>query len=206
MQLNIFSKEQNSKRDLTLKNASLVKGLQVIYDYLSDQDEDDLLLRINAMPWLEELSRRVQHYGYKYDYKSKKIDSTFYLGDLPSWLDTLGKKLVLDEIIDFRPDQAIINEYLPGQGISPHIDCEPCFGDTIVSLSLGSACVMNFEDQPHSKDKVALYLEPKSLVVMRGESRYNWHHGIPARKKDLFNGVSSVRQKRISITFRQVNM
>ena len=42
------------------------------------------------------------------------------------------------------PDQLIVNEYQPGQGISAHIDCEPCFKNTIVTVSLGSVYEMDF--------------------------------------------------------------
>ncbi len=44
-------------------------------------------------------------------------------------------------------DQLIVNEYQPGQGISPHIDNKTLFSDIIVSLSLGSNAVMIFEKQ-----------------------------------------------------------
>lgn len=50
----------------------------------------------------------------------------------------------LDPIIDrlahhfpHRPDQVIVNEYQPGQQIAPHIDCVPCFGSVVASLTLG---------------------------------------------------------------------
>lgn len=42
-------------------------------------------------------------------------------------------------------DQLIINEYTPGQGINPHIDNPTLFSSPIVSLSLGSDCVMEFD-------------------------------------------------------------
>jgi alkylated DNA repair dioxygenase AlkB len=75
------------------------------------------------------------------------------------------------------PDQVIINEYQLGQGISAHIDCVPCFADTIASLSLGSPCVMDFA---HSKtgEKSSLLLEPYSLLVLSGDARYVWQHAM----------------------------
>lgn len=42
-------------------------------------------------------------------------------------------------------DQLIINEYQPGQGINPHIDNVKLFAEPIVSLSLGSECIMEFD-------------------------------------------------------------
>ena len=41
-------------------------------------------------------------------------------------------------------DQLIVNEYQPGQGISPHIDNQTLFGDVVVSVSLSSNTIMTF--------------------------------------------------------------
>ena len=51
---------------------------------------------------------------------------------------------------------------------------------------------------------VPILLEPRSLVVMRGPARYEWTHGIPKRKQDIFNGQTLIRERRLSITFRNV--
>lgn len=48
--------------------------------------------------------------------------------------------------------------------------------------------------------KKTVYLEPKSLLILQGEARSVWKHGIAARKSD--NGVK--RQRRVSLTFRKV--
>ena len=43
-------------------------------------------------------------------------------------------------------DQLIVNDYAPGQGIPAHVDA-PLFTDTIISISLGSSCVMEFSNE-----------------------------------------------------------
>ena len=204
MQSDLFGHIKQSNKEVTLDKAQKIIGLRLYFDFITKEDENLLIEKIDNSPWLKDLSRRVQHYGYKYDYKARKIDRSFYLGDLPDWLNQIAVRLYNDRLLGYMPNQAIINEYECGQGIAPHIDCEPCFGDTIVSLSLGATCIMNFEKQPHAKDKVELLVEPRSLIVMTKESRYDWYHGIPQRKNDKFNGVSIKRQRRISITFRKV--
>jgi alkylated DNA repair dioxygenase AlkB len=65
---------------------------------------------------------------------------------------------------------------------------------------------LNFEREPNSKNKIPFFLEPKTLLVMTGESRFNWFHGIPSRKNDDFNGIKHKRSRRISITFRKVQL
>ena len=70
-----------------------------------------------------------------------------------------------------------MNEYLPGQGISNHIDCEPCLGDIIISVSLGLSVIMNFTDIK-TKEIIPIVLESRSAIVLSGELRNNWLHGI----------------------------
>ncbi len=91
-----------------------IPGLKYISEYISSEQERELADLIDSMPWNSELKRRTQHYGYKYDYKSKSIDPSYYLGKIPNWLDSLRNNLCNDGIFNAKPDQVIINEYMPG--------------------------------------------------------------------------------------------
>lgn len=102
------------------------------------------------------------------------------------------------------PDQLIVNEYQSGQGISAHIDCVPCFGETIASLTLNAGAIMQFQNIQDKHDKAALYLPPCILVVLSGAARYHWTHAIPARKSDKVDGLKIERGRRISLTFRNM--
>jgi alkylated DNA repair dioxygenase AlkB len=128
-----------------------------------------------------------------------------FIGQLPSWSMKMANRLFDEKYISELPDQLIINEYEPGQGIANHVDCEPCFGETIISISLGSSCVMDFINLK-TKQKVQVMLESGSLVVLSGEARHNWTHGIAQRKTDNFKGVKTNRRLRISMTFRKVTL
>ena len=179
-----------------------IPGLEYILDYISAPEHQKLIEIIDIQPWLNDLKRRVQHYGYKYDYKARAIDQSMYLGSLPDWLQGLADKLHQDGIFPDIPDQVIVNQYLPGQGISAHIDCVPCFGETIVSLSLGSAAMMQLT-RPRTNERQEIYLEPCSLIALSGPARYDWQHAIPARKSDIIDGVKISRGRRVSLTFRK---
>jgi alkylated DNA repair dioxygenase AlkB len=181
---------------------SQISGLKYIEGYISKQEHDILLSIIDLQPWIHDLKRRVQHYGYKYDYKARRIDLKMRIGELPDWANLIGERLFKDGYFKELPDQLIINEYLPGQGITAHIDCEPCFEDTVVSISLGSNCTMDFCNKLTS-EKQSLMLAQRSIVVLQGESRYNWTHGIAARKNDKYNGQIYQRKRRVSLTFRK---
>jgi alkylated DNA repair dioxygenase AlkB len=179
-------------------------GLIYLENYIQEGEADQLVQEIDAAPWRTDLKRRVQHYGYRYDYKARQARREDYLGPLPDLFRQLAERLTAEGHFQADPDQVIINEYLPGQGISAHIDCQPCFGETIASLSLLSACVMRFTSQRSSRH-TELLLQPKGLLVMAGEARHEWTHAIPARKTDLIEGQKSQRTRRISLTFRQMS-
>ena len=176
-------------------------GLTYLENYISKDEADRLVKEIDAAVWRTDLKRRVQHYGYRYDYKARQARRGDYLGPLPQPFQTLAERLTLEGYFQTTPDQVIVNEYQPGQGISAHIDCQPCFGETIASVSLFSACVMRFSAKTTSQ-QVALHLQPESLLVLRGDARHNWTHAIPPRKTDVFAGQRFIRSRRISLTFR----
>ncbi len=177
-----------------------ISGLRYIENYITPMEESALIGIIDKQEWNTELKRRVQHYGYKYDYKSKKLDH-YYLGSIPNWLTSLCNRLLNEGIFHILPDQVIVNEYLPGQGIAPHIDCIPCFGYTVCSLSLGSTCVMELTKSVLTRRYL---LEPRSLLILSDEARYLWRHSIIARKQDRYDGFVIERKRRVSLTFRKV--
>lgn len=107
-----------------------------------------------------------------------------------------------------RPEQLTINKYEVGQGIPPHVDTHSAFTDEIISLSLLSDVVMEFKSASDKRCRTVA-LKRRSLLIMTGESRYNWTHGITPRRYDIVPvGNESTRltcqerQTRISFTFR----
>ena len=201
------SPEQSTEQQSLLRNqeaTTSIDGFRYVEDYISEYQHDWLLAEIDKYEWLDDLKRRVQHYGFKYNYKARKVDLNMRIGELPEWLKKLSQMLHDDKYMPEVADQVIINEYKPGQGISSHIDCEPCFKDTIVSLSLGSGCIMGFTNKSDKTKRIPVWLAPKSLVVLSGEARYKWLHGIAARKSDKWDSQEYERQRRVSLTFRKV--
>ena len=199
--------EQSAEQQSPSRNQeaiAIIGGLQYVENYIDEHQHDWLLDEIDKHEWLNDLKRRVQHYGFKYDYKARRVNYDMRIGELPEWLKRLSHKLHEDKHMPEVADQVIVNEYKPGQGISSHIDCEPCFEDTIVSLSLGSGCVMNFTHKFDKTKKIPVWLAPRSLVILSGEARHAWLHGIAARKTDVWDGQPRKRQRRVSLTFRKV--
>lgn len=188
-----------------VNNTQKLAGLRYIENYISNLEHDKIKYHIDQNPWSCELKRRVQHYGYKYNYKARSINHNMKVSDLPRWAQDVGKRLCTDGYMKYLPDQLIVNEYFPGQGIGNHIDCTPCFEEVIVSISLVSPTTMVFINQK-TKEKIPMILSPKSCLILQGDARYKWTHGIPARKTDTINGVKVPRTRRLSLTFRKVKL
>jgi alkylated DNA repair protein alkB family protein 8 len=53
-------------------------------------------------------------------------------------------------------------------------------------------------------EHINVYVPPRSLMLMSKESRLLWSHGITPRKTDILGTELVPRQRRISLTFRQV--
>lgn len=176
-----------------------IPGLVYVPQLLNTEEQTRILREVDSRPWRDDLKRKVQHYGYKYDYKARAIDHSMYVGPLPAFAMELGKTLLDRSLVGELPDQLIVNNYEPGQGITAHIDCEPCFKETIVTVSLGAVYPMDFISVA-TGDIKSIALELGSALVLRGDARYQWMHRIQGRKTDA--GVP--RKRRVSLTFRNV--
>ena len=122
--------------------------------------------------------------------------------DLTS-LASLAELMTNRGIFQVAPDQVLINEYHPGQGIADHVDRIDHSGEIVVSLSLLSEVVMDFKPLAGTPgDPVQRILPRHSLLVLAGEARHRWTHGIAKRLNDKINGRTVPRHRRISITFR----
>lgn len=176
-----------------------IQGLAYLPGLLTPEEQVKVLAEIDKTPWQDDLKRRVQHYGYKYDYKARAVNHSMYVGPLPPFAVEVANQLMSHGLISEFPDQLIVNEYQAGQGISAHVDCEPCFKDTIVTVSLGSRYEMDFISL-ESGEVCSTLLEPGSALVLRRAGRYQWMHRIKARKSD--HGVP--RGRRVSLTYRSV--
>lgn len=179
-------------------------GLIYIPDFISVEESINLIGYIENQPWSSELNRRVQHYGYRYDYKSRNLDASSDVIDIEQpfigLLDTLTYEL--NELgLKSRPNQIIVNEYEIGQGITWHIDSEKSFDDNIFIISLLSDCLMKLEHKK-TKDTLEVYLKKNSLLCLTKESRYDWRHTIPNTKSFVFNGKKFLRDRRLSLTCR----
>lgn len=176
--------------------------------FLDGEECRRLLESIDRRPWLHDLKRQVQHYGWKYDYAARFITAEMQIDPLPDFLHDVAARLHESGWFRRIPDQVIVNEYDPAkkQGIAPHVDRD-CFGPTVATLSLGDAWPMEFAAMDRSrrrKEKIELVLDVGSILVLRGDARSKWTHGIAPRQTDGRGRNRRRRQRRVSVTFRTV--
>ncbi len=178
-------------------------GFAYLPNFITAEEEDELLQHIDDAEWSTELKRRVQHYGWRYDYGQRQIDESMRLGELPFWADKIAKRLVAKGLVAELPDQVIVNEYRGNQGISRHVDQPESFAEPVATVSLLESWGMVFRRRG-GKEKVERTLERRSVAVLAGDARYKWTHEIPSRKTERVGGKRIPRERRISLTFRKV--
>ena len=126
--------------EIGLQEVSTVPGLTFCENFLTPDEQAECVDHVDSAvnEWRNDLSRRVQHYGWRYDYKARAITPDMHIGALPGWLEYLAQKLY-DEtgLFDWVPEQVIVNEYLPGQGIATHIDHPRLWPHRVHNFSAG---------------------------------------------------------------------
>ena len=183
-----------SELDLFPAEPELPEGFIYRPDVLSGREERRLLERIRELPLKEfefqgyTARRRTLSFGWQYDFSHSRLDRA---DEIPAWL--LPLRQTAARIAGLAPERlphVLILEYGPGATIGWHRD-KAVFGD-VIGVSLLSACRFRLRRKAGSKwERAALTLEPRSAYLLRGPSRTEWEHSIPA--------VDSLRY---SITFR----
>ncbi|XP_034556271.1 LOW QUALITY PROTEIN: alkylated DNA repair protein alkB homolog 8 [Notolabrus celidotus] len=209
--------------------ASLPEGLTLVEDFVSSEEEVLLLSAIDWSSTNDDVTakkalkhRKVKHYGFEFRYDNNNVDKDKPLPlGIPQECLPVLERCVKSGLINVMPDQLTVNQYECGQGIPPHVDTHSAFEDTIMSLSLGAQSVMEFR-HPDGR-LIPVVLPARSLLLMKGESRYLWTHGITPRKYDMVpacdpqslahttadfgthsNLTLSKRGTRTSFTFRKI--
>jgi alkylated DNA repair dioxygenase AlkB len=183
---------------MNIEKIETIPGLYYVKNVIKNIDIIDIIDKLNNN-WIpltnNSNSRLVQHYGYKYNYKTYRIDEK--TDDIPDFLNIYIKyathickhlNLIND---DYKFNQIIINNYTRNQKISAHTDVKS-YGDVIACFSLGDTGVMKFNNKDNNK--LNLNVENNSLYIMSGDSRFKYTHEM----------LNLKGERRISITLRKV--
>jgi alkylated DNA repair dioxygenase AlkB len=174
----------------------LPDGFRYAQGLVEPADEAALLQAFQSLPFKEfefhgfTGKRRVVPFGWRYDFNGGGLQKT---EDIPPFLQELRTKAAgFAEVGPSDLQQVLVTEYKPGAAIGWHKD-RPVFGD-VVGLSFVSSCSFRFRRRDGAKwERASLIVEPRSAYLLRGPSRSDWEHSIPA-----------VETLRYSVTFRSV--
>uniref|UniRef100_A0A182RRT6 Fe2OG dioxygenase domain-containing protein n=1 Tax=Anopheles funestus TaxID=62324 RepID=A0A182RRT6_ANOFN len=202
-------------------------SIYYVPNFITKEEECSIMQAIDKTPkprWTQLSNRRLINYGGVPHPKGMIAE------DIPAWLnhyvDRINQLNVYEEGI--RANHVLINEYLSGQGIMPHLD-GPLFYPTITTISCGSHTVLEYYDQiednvPDTNGTIvrqhtaSILLEPRSLLVVKDDMYHKYLHSIADREQDVIDDkvinlpmLSNVnvgdvlcRSKRISLTIRHV--
>jgi alkylated DNA repair dioxygenase AlkB len=83
--LSLFALPEENKPEVDRVTSPTLLPHDIMYfdGFLSSEEEISVTNRLDAGEWSTELKRRVQHFGYRYDYKARAVTPDAYLGPLP---------------------------------------------------------------------------------------------------------------------------
>lgn len=175
---------------------ALPEGFRYQPDVVSPDDARELIARVQLLPFREfefqgyTGKRRVVSFGWRYDFNDRVLHK---VDDIPAFL--LPVREVAARFAGLEPGElqhVLVTEYSAGSAIGWHRD-KAVFGD-VVGLSLLSACTFRLRHRVgETWKRASIVAEPRSAYLLRGPSRTEWEHSIPA-----------VDTLRYSLTFRNL--
>ena len=170
------------------------EGFRYAPDVIDAAEEARLVAAFAGLPFKEfefhgfHGKRRVVPFGSRYDYNGGGIKTA---DPIPEFLLPLrDRAAVFAGLPNEHLQQALVTEYTPGAAIGWHRD-RPHYGD-VIGVSLLAPCTFRMRrKRDDGWERSALRLDPRSIYLMRGPSRDEWEHSIPA-----------MDELRYSVTFR----
>ncbi|ENU29273.1 hypothetical protein F991_02835 [Acinetobacter sp. CIP-A165] len=139
--------------------------------------------------------RKVAWYGDRaFEYTYSNINKYA----LPWTSELIELKALVEQLTGETFNSCLLNLYHTGEeGMAWHSDAETDLKKegAIASLSFGAERKFAFKHK-QTKEKVELYLEHGSLLVMKDTTQHYWWHRLPPTKK--------VSTARVNLTFRTI--
>ena len=176
--------------------ASMPAGFRYAPDLIGAAEEAKLAGAFADLPFKEfEFhgflgKRRVVSFGTRYDFNNGGLKSA---EPMPPFLLALCERAAaFAGLPSDRLQHALITEYQKGVSIGWHRD-RPNYDD-VIGVSLLSPCTFRMRRKRGAGwERASMRFDRRSVYLMRGPSRNEWEHSIPA-----------VEELRYSITFRSL--
>lgn len=132
------------------------------------------------------------------NFRRRKLKSGNFTG-LPKFCEFIVQRLHSNVVHmnDFHPVELCNLEYCPerGSSIDPHIDDIWVWGERLVTVNLLSNTALTLTHSDITSE-VQIPMPRRSLVILEGEARRRWMHGIKREH---------VTSRRIAITLRELS-
>jgi alkylated DNA repair dioxygenase AlkB len=190
-QLSLFTAQA-----MPVEPPAMPAGFRTAPDFIGAAEEARLVAAFADLPFMEfEFQgflgkRRVVSFGTRYDFNGGGLKTA---EPMPPFLLPLRERAAA--FAGLAPEglaHALVTEYRPGTAIGWHCD-RPSYDD-VIGISLASPCTFRMRRKRGAGwERAALRLDRRSVYLLRGPSREDWQHSIPA-----------VEELRYSVTFRSV--
>ena len=152
--------------------------------------------------WEKYHGRSVQHFDHAYLGPCKVTATSPIPEEVSSILQMYTAALERLGLPHPPQNQITGTMYLPGEGIGYHKD-DPVLGDTVSIFGFQFDTTMFFNN-PSYRHSLRTRLFARSLLVLTGAARHEWHHGIPRWKEDEVFGLTVPRtMPRLALILRQ---
>ena len=186
------------RKQLSLLDAcpGLPEGFRYQAELIREAEEQAILKHVKGLPFKEfEFQgfvgkRRTVSFGWHYDFNERALREA---ESIPPFLLSLRETAAdFAGIPADQLQQVLVIEYDAGASIGWHRD-KAVFGD-VIGVSLLTPCRFRFRRKAGASwERASLTVEPRSAYLLRGPSRTEWEHSIPA-----------VDALRYSVTFRNL--
>ena len=200
--MNLFEDLNDKNLNLLPKDGGVNYYGKILSKEKSDYYYEELL---NEIEWKNDKAiifgkaiitkRKVAWYGdkpFEYTYSNTSKYAISWTKEL------LELKQIVEQETGETFNSCLLNLYHNGEeGMAWHSDGETDLkkDGAIASVSFGAERKFAFKHK-HTKEKVELFLEHGSLLVMKGKTQTYWLHRLPPTKK--------VNSPRINLTFRTI--
>jgi alkylated DNA repair protein alkB family protein 6 len=167
-----------------------------IPDAISSEFEEFLLSATQSSSWRELSTRDVQLWGRGLPPAALGMEPH---EEAPAWLDAclsyFSDLTGLSDPSSGGINHVLVNRYYPGQGVPHHTD-GPRYASCAAILSMGAPIAMSLRKRREpgdityensKQDVFQLFLEPRSILMFRGDLYENYLHGIEARCSDFID-------------------
>lgn len=175
---------------------AVMSNFEVIQDYINEEEEAVLVKEVE--PHLRRLKYQFDHWddaihGFRETERSRwgKASSNI-LSRMHQYAFCTGEQLPQVHVLDLAKDGVI----------KPHVDSVRFCGSIICGLCLLSDAVMRLVHVQNKDQVVDIFLQRRSLYVMKDECRYKYSHEVLGEKESYFGAIPVPRERRISVICR----